>query len=1320
MADLEMLLDDFDQQWRREEGAPVLEEFLRKAGIPRDEQATVLPELVAIDMEYRWRHAERCATGAEATETANLAAAADQDTLQELTRPCPQLEDYARRWPELLHNGVPPADLIAEEFRIRHRWGDRPDESVFVQRFGDSVELWEALQAVRRELRGDAAGSPSGSSAGAAAVREEFQDSQDVDRTLPDLTALTRYRIQDRIGVGGMGVVFLAEDTQLQRRVALKTPFLGADDRLRERFVNEARAAATLHHPGICPVFDVGEIDGQPYLTMAFIDGQSLRELWEQQQPQSIPDVMQLFAQIAEAMQAAHDAGIVHRDLKPANVMLTENNEPVVMDFGLACRHSLPDSERITQTGDVFGSPGYMSPEQVEGPATDVGPAADIYSLGVMLFEALTGRLPFTGSVSAILVRIARDAPPLPSELGVHIDSELEQLCLRMLSKEPGDRPASMRDVAQQLNAIARRLDQGATGPSPTGWTGRYPWAARIALAMVPVLILLGGILFRIQTPYGVLEVRVADDVAPDVRVHVMQDGAVVRVVDQSSGWTVRLEEGEYELTPSFGNEQFEITPRHIEVTRNQKEDAIVSVRVISDSGTDTTADRSTQPALAGEGMEIAVAGFPADRLQILEELNQQKYQEGAWPSSDGLRLYYESVSPDGQPGVLLATRPDVEAAFEFQRWIASGRHPTLSADELVLICLGREGSQPLCESRRESRSDSFTDLVPIESLRHEPAVKSPCLSPDGLRLVYQRNTQDGLPEFAITRRASRDDPWEFPKPFRQFNDYETGDTATWPWLSADGLTILYADRGDPQASVCRATRESVDLPFENFETILVDGVPLSGRSPRFCPATNELFFSTSSQPQQWDLAVLKATSTAQPGARFALSFDGNDDYVQLPLAYDGTVPLTIEGWLTWTSLTNGRSIRQTVIADHTWSADSDEDIGLLLGIHNHTQRYPKKNGVWTGLLGRGAIRSYIYGPQARLDRRMHFALQIDRKQASLYIDGHLAADTRLLPHYAPASRALRLGMDYPEPLKKLPGRMNLEPFCGLIHCLHISHALRYESSFTPPSSLTADGQTVALYYLDEGHGREVRDSSGNGHHGQIEGATWTLLQQQPGSAAVSGAPANSPLSEKRTNLFSVIDSRVRFDEASSQWILGGWTSTPETHTTDSTSITSMPFHVLPQSSRFRIEVDAEFVTGDGDLYLSIPAGDPDCVFSYNRNVSELDNPEVRYAGLNYIDGGELQLPIGHVPMTAGRPVTIAVDAQVEGDQVSLVISADDLELHCWTGPTSRLKPHPVHHTGSNAILSIGAVKGSYVFHRAELIEFVDDGTDSGSDSPGR
>ncbi|MCA9210880.1 MAG: protein kinase, partial [Planctomycetales bacterium] len=304
-----------------------------------------------------------------------------------------------------------------------------------------------------------------------------------------------RYRLIRPLGRGGMGTVWLAHDPQLSRDVALKIPHGShrADDTWRGRFLREARAAAQLDHAHICPIHEVGEIDGHPYMTMGCITGPSLKE-WLTQRVVVPPQAARMMIQLATAVAYAHSRGVVHRDLKPGNVLVDESDGRLILtDFGLAKSTADVDAT-ITQTGILMGTPAYMSPEQASGLAAAGGPATDIYSLGVMLFEMLTGETPFRGTPRVLLTRIVGDEPPSPRRLNDAVPRDLETIVLKCLEKQPERRYATATALVEDLQ---RFLDHRPIAARPITWAGRMgKWMKRrpavAALGIVSFVALVG------------------------------------------------------------------------------------------------------------------------------------------------------------------------------------------------------------------------------------------------------------------------------------------------------------------------------------------------------------------------------------------------------------------------------------------------------------------------------------------------------------------------------------------------------------------------------------------------------------------------------------------------------------------------------------------------------------------------------------------------------------------------------------------------------------------------------------------------------------
>jgi serine/threonine protein kinase len=271
-----------------------------------------------------------------------------------------------------------------------------------------------------------------------------------------------RYQILEQLGKGAMGAIYLAQDTQLNRRVALKVPHLrgGEDDAAPDqsdldRFYREASAAATLDHPNLCPVYDVGQIGGIPYLTMAYIKGQPLSTHILRDRPMSQRQAATIVRKLAQALEEAHYNGVVHRDLKPSNIMVNARGDLVIMDFGLAWRIGARN-ERLTRVGLVMGTPMYMSPEQATGNLETIGPGCDIYSLGVIMHELLTGRVPFEGPEAFVLGQILFVEPPPPSTYRSDLDPQLEAICLKAIAKSLAKRYATMGELAMALGDYVR------------------------------------------------------------------------------------------------------------------------------------------------------------------------------------------------------------------------------------------------------------------------------------------------------------------------------------------------------------------------------------------------------------------------------------------------------------------------------------------------------------------------------------------------------------------------------------------------------------------------------------------------------------------------------------------------------------------------------------------------------------------------------------------------------------------------------------------------------------------------------------------------
>jgi serine/threonine protein kinase len=316
------------------------------------------------------------------------------------------------------------------------------------------------------------------------------------------------YEVEAELGRGGMGVVYKARHGELKRTVALKTLLTGrlASPADRSRFAAEATSAAKLEHSGIVPIFDVGEADGQPYFAMPLIAGPSLADRLREKGRLAPQTAARMLRKIVAAVAYAHGRGVVHRDLKPANILLAESDssgdaaadltsvgEPKITDFGLAKR--LGDEAHLTASGQILGTPSYMPPEQAAGRLSEVGPAADIYALGAILYAMLTGRPPFQAeSPVEVILQVLEREPLLPSKLVRGVPRELEWICLKCLEKRPADRYASADSLLADLDRYLRREPPLARRPTLVQrlrrWVRRQPvLAGHVVGLSVPLAV---------------------------------------------------------------------------------------------------------------------------------------------------------------------------------------------------------------------------------------------------------------------------------------------------------------------------------------------------------------------------------------------------------------------------------------------------------------------------------------------------------------------------------------------------------------------------------------------------------------------------------------------------------------------------------------------------------------------------------------------------------------------------------------------------------------------------------------------------------------
>ncbi|HEY2840283.1 MAG TPA: protein kinase [Pirellulales bacterium] len=478
-SELEQFVERFEVAWQSGE-PPAIEDFLPPAAADATARRSVLVELLHVDLQ---RRLER------------------NDTVR--------VERYLEQYPSLVEDRAAVIELIASEYRLRKRRQPELSAQEFADRFPQyRDELPSQLDrppAPRRRfpvhLNCPHCRNPIEIVAHGADEEVLCPSCGSSFRLDPDhtqswakdkLPKLGKFELIEAVGRGAFGTVYRARDTQLQRIVAVKVPRSGqlTTDEDEDRFVREARNAAQLQHPGIVPVHEVGRSETFPYIVSEFVEGVTLSDALTDRRL-GFKESAQLVARVADALEHAHSQGVVHRDLKPSNIMLTADGAPRVMDFGLAKR----DAGEITVTveGQVLGTPAYMSPEQALGQSHHVDGRSDVYSLGVILFELLTGELPFRGNQRMLLHNVIHSEPRDPRSLNDRIPRDLETICLKAMAKEPGRRYQTAQALADELRSY---LTGQPITARPVGsverswrWCKRNPMVAGLSAAVAIALL---------------------------------------------------------------------------------------------------------------------------------------------------------------------------------------------------------------------------------------------------------------------------------------------------------------------------------------------------------------------------------------------------------------------------------------------------------------------------------------------------------------------------------------------------------------------------------------------------------------------------------------------------------------------------------------------------------------------------------------------------------------------------------------------------------------------------------------------------------------
>lgn len=663
-----------------------------------------------------------------------------------------------------------------------------------------------------------------------------------------------RYKVLRMLGRGGMGEVLFAEDTVLHRPVAIKLPVFSELNReeLVSRFYREARAMAKVRHPNLCQIYEIGEIKGRPFLAMAYVDGETLAEKIRSGTQMSADDAVSIVRTLAIAIEAAHEEGVIHRDLKPGNVMIDRKGVPFITDFGLA-RNEGPDDDGVSTTGTVIGTPAYMSPEQVAGEADAVGPATDVYAIGVILYELLTGRRPFQGKGLAALAQIVSGNPPPAPSTFATVDRTLESICQKAMAFNPAARYHSADELAQALATWQNSREA-------SGIINRRSPFLQVAAAAILAVAISAGYLF-INRKSNTESEKVLGG-RPTVV------SASVTSPDVSRSELAEITEA-HRLNPLLSPEFTWGPIRHIEGedlnTAADEDHACIS----ADARTlifvrRTPTEEGLWQASRSEGSETFGPAVPVAGL------------DAVWPriartpflTRDGLTLWFHSFSKTDENGADLWFCQRAGIDEPFGEPVAAGPEintnlnetsPFVTVDGRTLL-FRRGDPRRIFQATRNSGDGLFQQAEELTSLGDHLWYEFPRVTNDGLAMVLVTSRESHHQQIGVASRRSVNEPFSRPVSIGSAPGA----------FSSSGLALSADDRTLYFASDRPGGRGGLDLWS-------MSRVPLS--SPQRENAPND--------------------ESSADSPLMSLMFDGVDDYVDLPtLRYDGRHPLTIESYV--------------------------------------------------------------------------------------------------------------------------------------------------------------------------------------------------------------------------------------------------------------------------------------------------------------------------------------------------------------------------------------------------------------------------------------
>jgi serine/threonine protein kinase len=848
---------------------------------------------------------------------------------------------------------------------------------------------------------------------------------------------LAGYRLVKKLGEGGMGMVFAAEDIRLKRRVALKLmkPEVAVKEQHRQRFIREAQAAARVEHDHIVPIFQIGEDNGVPFIAMPFLKGEPL-DVRLKRARLSIPEIVRIARQTAEGLAAAHEKGLIHRDIKPGNIWLETTSDGgyrvKILDFGLARFSS--ENQQLTQSGAVIGTPAYMAPEQARGRPVDH--RAYLFSLGCILYEMTVGKRPFTGvDTMAILTALALDTPAEACIVNPAVPRPLSQLVMRLLEKDPTRRPASAREVAETIRKMQPENMVVVVAPAAPAEESN-PWADIDAQSMTEV-------------PPAESEPSVMS-LSPDSEVDSKHGGSrsstrksePARSSDPRSGYSSRSLR-RVDTAHVTARAKWIIGGGLLAIA------AIVAILIIlaknqqnssqssnQGQGNDQNQNPSRNP-VAGSGENFAIqfngktsfVDVPTLRFQggphtVEAFITPASSAQG----SDGLivgliragGIVIEQSGDSWQGAVLSDTgSANIQSAAN-----------TVNAGQRVHVAFVWNGTAGVL----------YVDGKKIQTSPGKPpyGFTNPGMTIGGYPRadgVLDRPFEGTLDEIRISKIA------RYEKDFRPQSRFES---------DRNTIALYHCDEGHGTA-----LKDSSQNGYDGKVTGVkwVKPASATAKVPKSAPAIT---------------------------GNFALAFDGKTNYAVLPgLVRNEPGPVTLEAEQhSLAGVTDpgfqGKSATQVFIHE-----------GLFCSAH---------------LTADGSISDDFATAQAvTCPKWTHVAYVYDGMEGRIYVGGVLSQTLKRkieLVNDAPQFNYSQIGGG-----KWIKDQPTESFFDGEIRELRVSNTARYDRDFAPDKRFEPDISTVALYHLDDGQGDVLKDSSAGGHHGKVHGAKWVNADETSASA---------------------------------------------------------------------------------------------------------------------------------------------------------------------------------------------------------------------------